>query len=52
MVQTGCVGPIPQSDISTDGPQQFAAKSQGCYLVTLEDGIVTGIDWSSLYYKA
>jgi len=52
VANTGCVGPIPPAEAAEEGAQQQAAASQGYYVVTIEDGVVTTISWNSLYYGA
>jgi hypothetical protein len=55
VVNTGCVGPIPGLDydenIGTGGwPVSRPEDSQGYYVMTIEEGVVTRIEWKSLFY--
>jgi hypothetical protein len=59
IVTTGCVGPIPSPDFKDQytpvepGDPGYTPpfESQGYYIVTIEDGVVTRINWNNLWYK-
>ncbi|GAG70976.1 unnamed protein product, partial [marine sediment metagenome] len=55
ILEVGCLGPIPPSDITEDMTDYLAVshpeESQGFYLVTLKDDVVTKIEWNSLWYN-
>jgi hypothetical protein len=62
IVTSGCVGPIPLAPVRQVGSRLEEIKAgdagftppsdrQGYYIVTLQDGVVTRLDWHSLWYQ-
>jgi hypothetical protein len=59
VLHSGCVGPIPGPDYDEDSRGKVTTgtwyvppeQAQGYYILTIDQGVVTKIEWKSLWYK-